>query len=73
MRKASAPQTLQQELDTKLALTVIIKHPPTCRDDGVRSRAYNNIAESAKAQIIAEYKKARKTRNRHAKHTDLHF
>ena len=59
MRKASAPQTLQQELDTKLlALDGYYKASlQLAEDDGEKQKQVTIAYESAKAQIIAEYAK----------------
>ena len=59
MRKASAPQTLQQELDTKLlALDGYYKASlQLAENDGEKQKQVTIAYESAKAQIIAEYAK----------------
>jgi len=59
MRKASAPQTLQQELDTKLlALDGYYKASlQLAEDDGEKQKQVTIAYEAAKAQITAEYAK----------------
>ena len=59
MRKASAPQTLQQELDTKLlALDGYYKASlQLAEDDGEKQKQVTIAYEAAKAQITAEYVK----------------
>lgn len=59
MRKASAPQTLQQELDTKLlALDGYYKASlQLAEGDGEKQKQVTIAYEAAKAQITAEYAK----------------
>ena len=59
MHKASAPQTLQQELDTKLlALDGYYKASlQLAEDDGEKQKQVTIAYETAKAQIMAEYAK----------------